>query len=66
MVIDIDGEEGEHWLDGKDLPGTLTATSVRGRHLYYEGNSDSAIALGPQVDAIGKGRYVVVVCPANS
>ena len=59
MVIDIDGDDGERWLDRKEVPATLVATSGRGRHLYYEGRGDGALGLGPRVDVIGKNRYVV-------
>jgi hypothetical protein len=58
VVIDIDGDDGEQWLEGREVPETLTATSGRGRHLYYAGTAPTRIALGPHVDIIGHG-YVV-------
>jgi Bifunctional DNA primase/polymerase, N-terminal/Primase C terminal 1 (PriCT-1) len=58
VPIDIDGDDGEKWLEGRELPETLTATSGRGRHLYYAGTAPTRIALGPHVDIIGHG-YVV-------
>jgi Bifunctional DNA primase/polymerase, N-terminal/Primase C terminal 1 (PriCT-1)/Winged helix-turn-helix DNA-binding len=60
VVIDVDGPEGEEWVSTKELPETLSVKSGRGRHLYYAGASPSGIAVGPQVDVIGDGRYVVV------
>jgi hypothetical protein len=59
VVVDIDGDEGEKWIAERDLPATLTATSGRGRHLYYAGDASGKIAFGPDVDVLGKGRYVV-------
>jgi hypothetical protein len=58
VVIDIDGDDGEQWLEERELPETLTAASGRGRHLYYKGNAATALALGPSLDVIGQG-YVV-------
>jgi hypothetical protein len=59
IVIDIDGNEGEEWIAERDMPDTLTATSGRGRHFYYAGDAPSKLSVGPKVDLLGKGRYVV-------
>ena len=57
-VVDIDGPDGEAWLEEWDLPETVTATTGRGRHLYFWGDCRSFPA-GPSVDVRGYKSYVV-------
>jgi Bifunctional DNA primase/polymerase, N-terminal/Primase C terminal 1 (PriCT-1) len=59
IVIDIDGDQGEEWIAEREMPDTLTATSGRGRHFYYVGDTPGKLSVGPKVDLLGKGRYVV-------
>lgn len=59
IVIDIDGKEGEAWIAEREMPITLSATSGRGRHLYYRGSATGGIDIAPKVDLLGSGRYVV-------
>ena len=64
FVVDSDGPLGAAWLEGVELPDTLTARTARGRHLFFrcpDGvtvlNSASKISLN--VDIRGDGGLVV-------
>jgi putative DNA primase/helicase len=64
FVVDTDGLLGAAWLEGVELPDTLTARTARGRHLFFrcpDGvtvlNSASKISLN--VDIRGDGGLVV-------
>jgi hypothetical protein len=64
FVVDLDGAAAAAWAEANELPDTLTATTARGRHLYYEvpegvrvANSASELAEG--VDIRGCGGYVL-------
>jgi hypothetical protein len=68
VVLDVDGSDGEASLATlvgahEPLPATLTATTGRGRHLYfaYSGAeiTNSAGRLGAKLDVRGHGGYVV-------
>ena len=64
FVVDTDGLLGAAWLEGVELPDTLTATTARGRHLFFrcpDGVTvpNSASKLSPNVDVRGVGGYVV-------
>jgi uncharacterized protein YdaU (DUF1376 family) len=68
VVLDIDGQEGEATLKRLiethgELPGTLTATTGRGRHLYFQAPDipirNGVGKLGPGLDIRGEGGYVV-------
>lgn len=68
IVIDIDGPDGEEALQSlsfelSDLPETRTASTGRGRHLYYRVPCEirnSAGKLGTGVDVRGDGGYVIL------
>jgi len=36
VVVDIDGEAGEEFLKGKELPPTCCVRTARGKHLYFK------------------------------
>jgi putative DNA primase/helicase len=68
IVIDVDGALGEASLQRLQdehgaLPGTLEATSGRGRHLYFSDPSEqlgnSVGRLGGGLDVRGSGGYIV-------
>lgn len=59
VVVDEDGDEGREWLEDRDLPPTLMSTTGRGCHRYYLGDAKGGIAIGPKVDVLGPGRWVV-------
>lgn len=67
-VLDVDGEEGEQSLQrlaaqrGVHFRKTLTASSGRGRHLYYRfvnGLKSSASKLGPGLDIRAEGGSII-------
>jgi hypothetical protein len=64
FVVDSDGPLGAAWLEGVELPDTLTARTARGRHLFFRlpdgvtvANSTSKVSAN--VDVRGVGGYVV-------
>jgi hypothetical protein len=70
FVLDVDGPQGADSLsrlvdEGNSLPATLTATTSRGRHLYFlwpNGTNirNSAGRLGEGLDIRGNGGYVII------
>jgi hypothetical protein len=68
IVIDIDGDDGQHTLDMaslwlSDLPPTATVRTGRGKHLWYKTRQVircSAGKLGPGLDVRGDGGYVIL------
>ena len=70
FVLDVDGPEGADSLarlvdEGNSLPATLTATTSRGKHLYFlwpngANIRNSAGSLGPGLDIRGNGGYVII------
>lgn len=64
LVIDVDGPAGEAALAGGELPPCPTATTGRGRHLFFADVRDTArnrAKLLPGVDVRAAGGYVVAV-----
>jgi hypothetical protein len=64
FVVDSDGPLGAAWLEGVELPDTLTARTARGRHLFFrcpDGVTvpNSASKLSLNVDVRGDGGLVV-------
>jgi len=70
FVLDVDGPEGADSLarlvdEGNSLPVTLTATTSRGRHLYFLWPNGADIRnstgrLGHGLDIRGNGGYVII------
>jgi hypothetical protein len=69
IVLDIDGPEGEESLSRLQakygaLPPTLSATTGRGRHLYFMHPGgrvkSNAGVLGAKLDVRGDGGYVIL------
>jgi hypothetical protein len=70
FVLDVDGELGlatmrELWNQGYELPPTLTATTSRGHHSYFQYPGDASIRnsvgkVGLGLDIRGDGGYVLV------
>jgi len=66
-VLDVDGAAGQQSLarieaEHGPLPGTLTAITARGVHLYYRwsaGLGNGAGLYGPGLDHRGEGGYVL-------
>ncbi len=61
--MDVDGDEGDAALAKLEaqhgqLPPTLTVTTGRGKHLYFEGDAPGAV-LGEKLDFKGHGGYVL-------
>lgn len=52
VVVDTDSEEGERWVQERELPRTATVRTARGLHRYYRGQIRSGV-LAPGVDLKG-------------
>ncbi|MDI5971892.1 bifunctional DNA primase/polymerase [Streptomyces sp. SL13] len=55
-VVDLDSTEAITWA-GRNLPGTWTITTMRGRHLIYRGAMASANHVRPGVDIKSRMAY---------
>lgn len=62
VVADIDGEAGEAFLKGKDLPITPSVKTRRGHHLYYKhpGFPVKNLVTGHGLDVRGDGGFVML------
>jgi hypothetical protein len=64
LVVDLDGSDGaanwEGWTAHRTVPGTPSARTPHGRHLYLAGDGPSTISrLARNVDTRGRGGYIV-------
>ena len=64
FVLDVDGEEGQKSIEGRDLRATVTSRTGRGSHYYFkipEGRKiENKVGILKGVDIRGEGGYVVV------
>lgn len=61
LVLDVDGDEGQASLQGRELPLTPVARTGGGTHYYYAhpGALRNAVRVAPGLDIRSEGGYVV-------